>query len=78
MLITGVITFFTTRHNIENKIRDKGDELNKRINELEKELMSLKHRDDLQQQVIDEVKKTVFEYLPKLFNILEKEKSNSK
>ena len=78
MLLTGVITFLATRHNIENKIRDKGDELNKKITELEKEQINLKHRDEIQQQVIDEFRKQVLDHLPKLFSIIENSKSNSK
>ena len=80
-----VVTFLSTKHQIENKIRDKSDEIdkkfrdkideqNKKITELEKEQIHLKHKDELQQQTIDEFRKQVLDILPKLYNLLEKEK----
>lgn len=83
-----VVTFLSTKHQIENKIRDKTDEIdkkfrdkiedqNKKITELEKEQIHLKHRDEMQQQAIDEFRKQSFDYIPNLVAILA-EKTNSK
>lgn len=81
MIITGVITFLSTRHKIKELIRDKYDELTKQnnalkedytkqINDLKLELKDLKSKDDLQQQVIEQMTKTNEELIPKLLNAL--------
>lgn len=70
IILTGVVTFISTRHKLKEHIRDKHDDLKEQINQLKLEMKDLKSKDDLQQQVIDQMSKTNEELIPKLLNAL--------
>lgn len=70
IIVAAVTTFFSTRYNIKSEIRDKGDDLMKEIVHLRLEMKDLKNRDDLQQQVIDQMSKQNEDLIPKLLNLL--------
>lgn len=70
IILTGVVTFISTRHKLKEHIRDKHDELKEQINQLKLEMKDLKSKDDLQQQVIDQMSRTNEELIPKLLNAL--------
>lgn len=70
-----MITFFATRHGLKEYIRDKNDELKDQINDLKLSLKEHKAKDDLQQQVIDQIGKQMDELIPKLLNKLEDKKA---
>jgi cell division protein FtsL len=75
IIISGVAVYFRTIHQLEYRFRDKIDEQNKQINDLKLEMVNLKSKDDLQQQVIDQIKKQVLDNLPAFYEaISQKEK----
>ena len=52
---SALISFLGTRHKLKEYIRDKNDQLNEKIHKLEIQLNNLKSKDDLQQQVLDQI-----------------------
>jgi hypothetical protein len=75
IILSGVAVYFRTINQLEHRFRDKIDEQNKQINELRLEMVNLKSKDDLQQQVIDQIKKQVLDNLPAFYEaISQKEK----
>jgi len=66
-----LITFFGTRHGLKEYIRDKNDELKEQISDLKLKLQEQKARDDLQQQVIDQIGKQMTDLIPKLVGRIE-------
>lgn len=70
IILTGVVTFISTRHKLKEHIRDRHDDLKEQINQLKLDMKDLKSKDDLQQQVIDQMSKTNEELIPKLLNAL--------
>ena len=63
-------------HLLELKFRDKIEEQLKQIAELRVEIERLKSKDELQQQVIDQLKKHVLDNLPALYKALEDKGKN--
>ncbi len=78
ILLTGVITFLSTRHKIKELIRDKHDESKEQINNLKLEMKDLKTKDELQQQVIDQIGKQMEDLIPKLLNALSAKSNGSR
>lgn len=78
IIVSAVVTFLSTRHKIKELIRDKNEETKEKISELKIEIEKLKAKDDLQQQIIEQFQKQVLEHLPKLFQIIENNKSNDR
>jgi len=70
LIVTAVVTFLGTRHKLKEYIRDKNDALTKDIHQLQLDMKDLKHRDELQQQVIDQTSKQIDSLVPKLFEVL--------
>lgn len=66
IVLSAVISFLGTRHRLKEYIRDKNDLLKDEINSLKIKLQEQKSRDDLQQQVIDQIGKQMDELIPKL------------
>ncbi|WP_203293513.1 hypothetical protein [Luteirhabdus pelagi] len=66
IVVSAVISFLGTRHRLKEYIRDKNDLLKDEINSLKLKLQEQKSRDDLQQQVIDQIGKQMDELIPKL------------
>lgn len=76
--LTAVITFIGTRHKLKELIRDKNEETKEKISDLRIEIEKLKSKDDLQQQVIDQFQKQVLDHLPRLFQIIENNKTSGR
>ncbi len=75
IILSGVAVYFKTINQLEHRFRDKIDDQNKQINDLRLEIVTLKSKDDLQQQVIDQIKKQVLDNLPAFYEVLnQKEK----
>ena len=68
IIIAGIVTFYSTKHGIKEYARDKFDELKDEIHHLKVAHEKLKGKDDLQQQVIDQIGKQINELLPSLLN----------
>lgn len=71
-----LISFLGTRHKLKEYIRDKNDILKDQINDLKVKLQEQKSRDDLQQQVIDQIGKQMDNLIPKLLEGLQHKKQN--
>jgi hypothetical protein len=79
IVVSMIATFLTTKHNLKEYIRDKHDELKDQMNQMKLETANLKAKDDLQQQVIDQIGKQMEGLIPKLVDaIKEKEYDSSK
>jgi len=63
---SAIISFLGTRHKMKEYIRDKNDLLKDDINDLKVKLQEQKSKDDLQQQVIDQIGKQMDNLIPKL------------
>lgn len=70
-----VASYFTTLYKVKEAFRDKIDEQNKQLNDLKVEIEKLKSRDDLQQQVIDQLKQHVLNNLPAFYKAIEQKES---
>ena len=73
-----VTTFFVTKHGIKEYMRDKYDALYKEMQEMKLTMKDLEHTDELQQQVIDQIGKTIDTVNAKLFDILDKKNKGGK
>jgi proteasome assembly chaperone (PAC2) family protein len=70
--IGGVVAgYYRTVHLLELKFRDKIEEQLKQMTDLKVEIEKLKSKDELQQQIIDQLKKHVLDNLPALYKALE-------
>jgi len=75
IILTGVATFLTTKHNLSDKIQLTKEKLKDDIKSLELEIERLKGKDENQQQIIDQFQKQVLDHLPDLFEILKDKKA---
>jgi hypothetical protein len=75
IVVSTLITFFGTRHGLKEYIRDKHDGLKDQIHDLNLKLQEHKAKDDLQQQVIDQIGKQMDDLVPKLISQLEDKKA---
>lgn len=75
IVVSTLITFFGTRHGIKEYVRDKHDCLKDQIHDLKIKLQEHKAKDDLQQQVIDQIGKQMDELIPKLISQIEDKKA---
>ena len=75
IVVSTLITFFGTRHGLKEYIRDKHDGLKDQIHDLRIKLQEHKAKDDLQQQVIDQIGKQMDDLIPKLISQLEDKKA---
>lgn len=67
-----VTTFFVTKHGIKDYMRDKYDSLFREMQEMKLSMKDLEHKDELQQQVIDQISKNIDDVNTKLFDALNK------
>lgn len=74
IVVSTLITFFATRYGLKEYVRDKYDGLKDQIHDLKMKLQEHKAKDDLQQQVIDQIGKQMDELIPKLISQLEDKK----
>lgn len=70
IIITAIVTFLGTKHKLKEHIRDGHDILKNDIHQLKLDMKDLKHRDELQQQVIEQTGKQIDGLIPKLFDAL--------
>ncbi|MEQ9423760.1 MAG: hypothetical protein RJQ09_05030 [Cyclobacteriaceae bacterium] len=61
IIITAIVTFFTTKHNLKDYIRDRIDEINKDLSHLKVENERLKGQITLQKQISDMLSGRVFD-----------------
>ena len=59
IVISAIIAFLGTKYRLKEYIRDKYDELKDQINILKIELEKQKSKDDLQQQIIEQIGKQI-------------------
>ena len=74
MVASVLVTFLGTRHKMKEYVRDKNDELRNEITDLKVKHQELKSKDDLQQLVIDQIKKQVDELIPNLVEAVKNKK----
>ncbi len=73
--VGGIIAaYFKTINKLEHKFRDKIEDQNKHISEIKIELEKLKSKDEIQQQIIDQLKTQVIDNLPNLYKAFQKNK----
>jgi hypothetical protein len=70
IIVAGLSTFFTTRHNLKEYVRDKVDELKDKIHKQEIELEKIKGRDENQQQIINLFQTQILDHLPKIYDLI--------
>ncbi|GAB5398980.1 MAG: hypothetical protein Aureis2KO_05650 [Aureisphaera sp.] len=75
IVLSAVITFITSRHKIKDYVRDKNDDLKSQINDLKLALKDQQEKDNLQQQVIDQIGKQMDGLIPKLIDALQNKKA---
>jgi len=78
IVASGIISFLGTRHKLKEYIRDKNDLLTKKVHDLEIKHTELKFKDELQQQVIDQIGKQMDSLVPKLVEELQERKKTRK
>lgn len=74
IVVSAIISFLGTRHKLKEYIRDKNDILKDKIHNLELLLKEQKSKDDLQQQVIDQIGNQMDNLIPKLVESLKQKK----
>lgn len=70
-----IISFLGTRHNMKEYIRDKNDKLKDDVNDIKLEMKDLKSKDELQQQIIDQIGKQMDSLI---FELMKQLKDNGK
>jgi mannitol-specific phosphotransferase system IIBC component len=77
IVASALISFLGTRHKLKEYIRDKNDAIKDQINDLKIKLQEQKSKDDLQQQVIDQIGKQMDVLIPKLIGQLNHKKQDN-
>lgn len=72
IVISAVISFLGTRYKLKEHIRDKFDSLKDELNDIKLKQQELKFKDELQQQVIDQIGKQMDALIPKLIDSINK------
>lgn len=75
IIVAGLSTFLTTKHNLKEYVRDKVDELKDKIHKQEIELEKLKGRDENQQQILKILQTQVLDKIP---NVLDNQTNTKK
>ncbi|CAA0211389.1 hypothetical protein [Tenacibaculum maritimum] len=78
IVISALGTFLGTRHKLKEYIRDKNDEIRTKLHDLDLKLAEQKSKDDLQQQVIDQIGSQMDTLVPKLIETLNERKKSKK
>jgi len=71
IILSAVITFITSRHKLKDFVRDRNDDLKEQIHDLKLALKDQQERDNLQQQVIDQIGKQMDGLIPKLLDAIQ-------
>jgi hypothetical protein len=77
IVVSAIVAFYVSKHGIKEYVRDKIDSLKDEINELKIKHQELKAKDDLQQQVIDQIGKQVDVLIPKLVDAVKSKKQEN-
>lgn len=75
IVASAVIAFLSSRYKLKEYARDLNDGLKDEINNLKLSLQEQKSKDDLQQQVIDQIGKQMDDLIPKLINEIKNKKT---
>jgi len=78
IVVSALVSFLGTRHKLKEYIRDKNDNLKEKIHKIELELKDQKAKDDLQQQVIDQIGKQMDSLIPMLLEAIKERKKSRK
>lgn len=70
IVASAIISFLGTRHKLKEYVRDKNEKLVDKINDLKVQLTEQKSKDDLQQQVIDQIGKQMDNLIPQLIQAI--------
>lgn len=76
ILIAGLSTFYTTKHNLKEYVRDKVDELKDKIHKQEIEIEKLKGRDENHQQILKMLQTNVLDKIPNMLDMDIKQVNN--
>lgn len=71
IVASALISFLGTRYGLREYIRDNTEKLKDNIHDLELQLNRQQARDDLQQQVIDQIGEQMKTLIPRLFQIIQ-------
>jgi len=74
IVASAIFSFLGTRHKLKEYIRDKNDILKEQLNDLKIQLTEQKAKDELQQQVIDQIGKQMDSLIPQLIESLNHKK----
>ena len=74
IVASAIVAFLGSRHNMKEYIRDKTEKLKDEVHDLKLKHQELKSKDDLQQQVIDQIGKQIDTLLPKLMEAVNSKK----
>ncbi len=82
-VVAVVITFYTTKHNLKDFMRDKMDECNNKVNankdliaKQNVELERLKTSLEYQKQILDQFQKQIVPHLPDIFMLIGERRNN--
>jgi mannitol-specific phosphotransferase system IIBC component len=78
IVVSALVSFLGTRHKLKEYIRDKNDSLKDKIHQIEIKLNEQKAKDDLQQQVIDQIGKQMDNLIPMLLEAIKERKKPRK
>jgi mannitol-specific phosphotransferase system IIBC component len=76
IVASAIISFLGTRHKLKEYVRDKNDILKEKLSDLRVQLTEQKAKDDLQQQVIDQIGKQMDNLIPQLIQALNHKKES--
>ncbi len=82
-VVAVVITFFTTKHNLKDFMRDKMDECNSKVNankdliaQQNIELERLKTSLEYQKQILDQFQSQILTHMPDIFMLIGERRKN--
>lgn len=76
IVASAIISFLGTRHKLKEYVRDKNDVIKEKLSDLRVQLAEQKAKDDLQQQVIDQIGKQMDKLIPQLIEALKHKKES--
>lgn len=77
IVASAIVAFLSSRHKMKEYLRDKTEQLKDEITDLKLKHQELKSKDDLQQQVIDQIGKQIDVLIPKLLEAVNSKKAKS-
>jgi len=78
IIVAGLSTFYTTKHNLKEYVRDRIDELKEKIHKQELELREIKGRDENQQQILNILQTHVLDKMPSIIDNQNNQTNNKK